>query len=85
MNLTEVGMENFCTFHQQPHSERNFPQWINSMNLVMNQLLDSKLTETVVEEEKAHGPEEAPKETTMVLWDCAPMLGLENEEPIEEI
>ena len=25
MNLTEVGMENFCTFHQQPHSERNFP------------------------------------------------------------
>ena len=25
INLTEVGMENFCTFHQQPHSERNFP------------------------------------------------------------
>ena len=23
MNLTEIGMENFCTFHQQPHSERN--------------------------------------------------------------
>ena len=22
MNLTEVGMDNFCTFHQQPHSER---------------------------------------------------------------
>ena len=44
MNLTEVGMENFCTFHQQPHSERNFPQWIHSMTLVMNQLLDSKLT-----------------------------------------
>ena len=20
MNLTEVGMDNFCTFHQQPHS-----------------------------------------------------------------
>ena len=44
MNLTEVGMEFFCTFHQEPHSERNFPQWINSMNLVMNQLLYSKLT-----------------------------------------
>ena len=44
MNLTEVGMENFCTFHQQPHSERNFPQWIHSMTLVMNQLLDCKLT-----------------------------------------
>ena len=23
MNLTKVGMENLCTFHQQPHSERN--------------------------------------------------------------
>ena len=26
MNLTEVGMDNFCTFHQQPHSEKNCPQ-----------------------------------------------------------
>ena len=23
MNLTEVGMDNFCTLHQQPHSEKN--------------------------------------------------------------
>ena len=45
MNLTEVGLDNFCTFHQQPHSEKNCPQWINSMTLVMNQLLDSRLTE----------------------------------------
>ena len=22
MSLTEVGMDNFCTFHQQPHFER---------------------------------------------------------------
>ena len=36
MNLTEVGMRNFCTFHQQPHSENNCPQWIKSMTLVMN-------------------------------------------------
>ena len=36
MNLTEIGMENFCTFHQQPHSENNCPQWIISMTLVMN-------------------------------------------------
>ena len=55
------------------------------MTLVMNQLLDSTLTETVVKEEKAHGLEEAPEETAMVLWDCAPMLGLENEEPTKEI
>ena len=36
MNLTEVGMEIFYMFHQQPHSKRNYPQWINSMTLVMN-------------------------------------------------
>ena len=45
MNLTEIGMENFCTFHQQPHSEKNCLQWINSMTLVMNQMLDSRLTD----------------------------------------
>ena len=49
MNLTDVGMDNFCIFHQQPHSEKNFPQWINSMTLVMNQLLDSKVTEAMDE------------------------------------
>ena len=50
MNLTDVGMDNFCTFLQQPHSKKNFPQWTNSMTLVINQLLDSKLTETDEEE-----------------------------------
>ena len=25
MNLTEVGMDNFCTFHQQPHFEKKLP------------------------------------------------------------
>ena len=51
----------------------------------MNLWLDSKLIETVVEEEKVHGLQEAPEETTMVLWDFATMLGLDNEEPTEEI
>ena len=55
------------------------------MTLVMNQLLDSKLTDPVDEEEKMHESKETPEETTMVLWDCAPMLGLEEEEPNEEI
>ena len=50
INLIEVGIDNFCTFHQQPHSKKNSPQWINSMTLVMNQLLDSKLTEDNDEE-----------------------------------
>ena len=26
MILTKVGMDNFCTFHQQPHSKKNCPQ-----------------------------------------------------------
>ena len=25
LNLIEVGMDNFCTFHQQPHSEKSYP------------------------------------------------------------
>ena len=52
MNLTKVGKDNLCTFHQQPHSQNNFPQWLNSMTLVMNRLLDSKLTEDSDEEGK---------------------------------
>ena len=45
-------MDNLFTFHQQPHSEKNCPQWINSMTLVMNQMLDSRLTEEDEEERK---------------------------------
>ena len=54
MNLTDVGMDNFYTFHQQPHFEKNCPQWLNSMTLVMNQLLDSKLIKDSDEEEKGN-------------------------------
>ena len=77
LNLTEVGMDNFGTFHQQPHYEKIFPQWINSMNLVMNQLLDAQLTEPKVKQEKEIETEETSEETTMVLWECMTMLGLE--------
>ena len=50
INITEIGGDNFCTFHQQPHSEKKCPQWLNSMSLVMNKLLNSKLTEDNDEE-----------------------------------
>ena len=43
INITEVGRDNFCTFHQQPHSEKKCPQWLHSMKLVMNKLLDPEL------------------------------------------
>ena len=55
------------------------------MTLVMNQLLDAKLTELEVEEEKANESEETHEETTMVLWDCVPTLGLNGEDPTEDI
>ena len=29
LNSNEVGMDHFYTFHQEPHSEKSFPQWIN--------------------------------------------------------
>ena len=50
MNITEIGGDNFCTFHQQPHSKKKCLQWLNSMSLVMNKLLNSKLTEDSDEE-----------------------------------
>ena len=55
------------------------------MTLVMNQLLDSQLIETEVEEDQTNEPEETNEETTTVLWDWAPTLGMNEEEPIEEI
>ena len=54
MNLIEVGKDNFCTFHQQHHSENNCPQWLNLMTLVMNQIFDSKLTEDSDEDKKRY-------------------------------
>ena len=52
LNIPEFGMDNFCTFHQQPHSEKSCPRCIDSMNLVVNQILYVQLTKTKVKEEK---------------------------------
>ena len=46
------------------------------MTLVMNQLLDAQLIEPEVEEYQTNEPEGTNEETTMVLWDSAPTLGL---------
>ena len=73
-------MDNFCTFHQQPHSEKNCPQWINSMTLVMNQLLDSKLSEDNDEEGKDNNKLiEKQEDDSMVLWDCVSLFDTEEE------
>ena len=85
MNLTEVGMDNFCIFHQQPHSEKNCPQWLNSMTLVMNQLLDSKLTEDSDEEEKGNKTIEKQENDTMFLWDCVSLFDTKEESDLKQL
>ena len=79
MNLMEVGMDKFCTFHQQPHSKKIVLR-INSMILVMNQLLDSKLTEANDEEENDNKSTKKQEDAhAMVLWDCVSMFDTEKE------
>ena len=41
LNFNEVGVDHFYTFHQEHNSKKRFSEWINSMTLVMNQLLDA--------------------------------------------
>ena len=79
LNLTEVGMDNLCTFHP-----KNCPQWINSMNLVMNKLLEVQLTELESKEEKEFETKKTSEETTMVLWEWMTTLGLDEEETTDE-
>ena len=55
------------------------------MNLVMHQFLDAQLVESEVEEYQTNEPKEMNDETTMVLWDWVPALGMNEEEPTKEI
>ena len=54
------------------------------MTLVMNQLLDSKLTKIVDGGEKDQKPIEIQEEDTLALWDCAPLFSIEDEELTKE-
>ena len=47
------------------------------MTLVMNQLLDSKLTEDNDEEEKGGKATEKQENDAMVLWDCVSLFDIE--------
>jgi hypothetical protein len=40
LNVDDFNIDNFSYYHQMNHSEKKFPQWINSINLLINQLLD---------------------------------------------
>ena len=49
------------------------------MTLVMNQLLDSKLTKANDEEENDNKSTEKQEDGAMVLWDCVSMFDTEKE------
>ena len=52
---------------------------MNQMTLVMNQLLDSKLTEAGDEEEKGNKSIEKQEDDALVLWDCVSLFDTEDE------
>jgi hypothetical protein len=56
-NLDSFSNDNFFSYHQQNHHERMCPQCINSMTLVINQLLYQRSLD-----DEIHGP--TPSDTT---------------------
>ena len=55
-NIEELGMENYCTFHQEAHSEKTCPQWIHNMIVVVTKVF--KYQTIVYDEEESNDPEE---------------------------
>ena len=49
------------------------------MSIVMNQLLDSKLTEADDEEEKGNKSTKKQEDDALVLWDCVSLFDTEEE------
>ena len=54
------------------------------MTMVMNQLLDSKLTETDEEEEKYNQSTGKHEEDTLVLWDYVSLFDTEEEGSLKQ-
>ena len=48
------------------------------MTLVMNQLLDSKLTEADDEKEKGNQSTEKQEDGALFLWDCVSLFDIED-------
>ena len=72
LNVEEIGKDDFCSFHQASHSERTCPQWINSMTVVVSQLLDDQTPGEVDEEgssehDESGPPEEEPGSTVLAV------------------
>jgi hypothetical protein len=73
IDLGNVSSDSFYTYHQENHSERDFPQWVHAMNLMAKWFLDevslteqsSNSTMNIVDQEEIAPPEK----TTMLIWD----------------
>ena len=75
LNFNEVGMDHFCTFHQEPHFEKICPEWVNSMTLVMNQLLDTHMEDLQEEKSQTNDPKQINEETSMVFMGLGTYFG----------
>jgi hypothetical protein len=40
IDLGNVASDSFYTYHQEKHSERDYPQWVHAMNFITNRFLD---------------------------------------------
>jgi hypothetical protein len=82
-NLDSFSNDSFFSYHQQNHPERTCPQWVNSMTLVINQLLDQQsLDDEIHAQVPSDTSNENPPESTMPFWDwCVES----DDEQIEEI
>ena len=54
------------------------------MTLVMNQLLDSKLTEVDDEEEKGNKSTDKQEDNALVSWDCVSLFDTEDENSLKQ-
>ena len=85
IDLGNVAADSFCTYHQEKHSERDFPQWVHAMNLMGNRFLDEvSLTKqssgsymNIVDQEEVDPLEE----TSMLLWE--PDLSMHSDDLFE--
>ena len=54
------------------------------MTLVMNKLLDSKLTKADDEEEKGNKSTDKQEDNALVLWDCVSLFDTEDENSLKQ-
>jgi hypothetical protein len=73
IDLGEVASDSYCNYHQEHHLEKDFPQWVNAMNLLANHFLDGCALTEQPNDQTSNTAEnevnEPPKKTPMVLWD----------------